>query len=134
MKKLFCLLFLILPVLTYAEANSANICKENAILDKKADAICKKFHNNMQKEARCFSEITGKYKSQGKYRGTREYAETHYKNLSHAALLAKLSELRALRKTARLDGQNMLDPVPGEITEEGYDNEIAWIENKLNGH
>ncbi len=134
MKRLFCLLFLIFPVLTYAEINPANISKENAALDKKADMECKKHQNNMQKQVICIVKVKETYRKQGKYRGTREYAATHYNSLSPSELKAKLQKLRALRESARLDGDTMLDPVPGEITEEGYDNEIAWIENKLNGY
>jgi hypothetical protein len=113
---------------SYASSVPAeHISTENAALQKEIDKKC--VSGSVITEVSCIEKLQTEYQREGKFRGTTEYAATHYKAMDDNALYTLLGELIKLRKTARESGH--MDNVDGELTKENYDLEINWIVKKL---
>lgn len=92
--------------------------------------LCDK-HKNPMAEMDCREEVRHPFNAAGRVRGTGNYVDLHYVDLSTPELQAKLTELRALQERARPQEAAKFDRVPGELSEEDVVSEINLVENEL---
>lgn len=99
----------------------------------KNDAKCFEISKNPGLQLECAKKLRYKYQDAGKMRGSEEYCEKHYKNLSFKELESLFRKFKQQQKTARGSYKvfSRGDRKPGEVTKEDLQTEIVWIESQL---
>lgn len=138
MKK--CILFF---VVIFFSVSSAYAVLDKPLVDpefKKVDqainkrqAYCRKKEKNPGRRMDCWGTYWDKFREEGKMRGTEEYCEFHYNNLSFDELIKLKKKFKAQQKTAR-DSYCVFyddDKLPGEVTKQDLQTEMGWIQDKI---
>jgi len=94
---------------------------------------CRKKEKNPARGIECGQACRKKFREEGKIRGTEEYCEINYNNLTFEQLIQTKKKLKVQQKTARdsycvfFDG----DKLPGEVTQQDLQTEMNWIQHKI---
>ena len=77
--------------------------------------------------------IRKEYRKKGKIRGTEEYCELNYIDLSFKELEKTFKKMGIQKKTARYSYDAMYDEdlQLGEVTKEDLQTELMWVESRL---
>ena len=97
---------------------------EQEVKEKKKS--CKEI-KNIHKKIECSSKVRAEFGSKGLLRGTQQYVDLHYVDLSTPELRTKLKELEALRDQARTTSEAKHDREPGELSQDALIAEIEAI-------
>ncbi len=97
---------------------------------KAEEKTCKEIKNIMR-EMQCYEKVRLKFRSKGRLRGTQEYVDSHYVDLSTPELQKILQELQEFHDQARSRNDAKFNRQPGELSEEGIASEILYVQTEL---
>ena len=106
--------------------------KVDRAIDKRQE-YCRKKEKNPGRRMECWQTYWDKFREEGKMRGTEEYCEFHYNNLTFEQLIQTKKKLKVQQKTAR-DSYCVFydcDKLPGEVTQQDLQTEMNWLQHKI---